>query len=147
MPHHQPTTTGGAALHVIAVYHNADNRLLPYEPGQHLTQVMSCWRHLTATTAVEVADWAFHVFNADLDQLETNRARPGGETDFLIACVYRLLRLRSLSTGDVVAVTTGGHTSWLACAPVGWHPIDSPTHLGGSPLTARYLYNWLWSKP
>jgi hypothetical protein len=136
----------GAALHVIAVYHNPGSQFLPYEPGQHLTQVISCWRHLTAT-AVEIADWTYHVFNADLDQLEANRARPGGESDFLIACVYRLLGLRSLSTGDVVSVTTAGRSTWLACAPVGWQPIDTPTNLTGNPLTAHRIYERLEPKP
>jgi hypothetical protein len=128
-------------LHVIAVYHNTENRFLPYEPGQALTQVISCWRHLpAATTAEQSADSAYRVFNADLDHLEASRARPDGETDFLLACVYRLLQRRSLSTGDVLAVTTNGRTTWLACEPVGWRRIDTPANLTGRPLTARTIH-------
>ncbi len=145
MFHHQVAPLG-AALHVIAVYHNPGSQFLPYDPGQHLTQVISCWRHLTAT-AVEIADWAYHVFNADLDQLEANRARPGGESDFLIACVYRLLTLRSLSVGDVLAITTRGETTWLACDPLGWRPIDTPATLTGRPLTARTIYQRIQPTP
>ena len=139
MPHHPVPPSTDAALHVIAVYHNTDNPFRPYEPGHELTQVISCWRHLNAT-AEEIADWAYRVFNADLDQLETNRARPGGENDFLIAGMYRLLTLRSLSVGDVLAITTRGETTWLACDPLGWRPIDTPAHLTGGPLTARSIY-------
>ncbi len=107
---------------------------------------LSCWRHLAAT-AEQIAVWAYHTFNADLDQLETNRARPGGEIDFLIACVYRLLSLRSLSTGDVLAITTSGQTTWLACDPIGWRPIDTPTTLTGGPLTARTIYHRIRPTP
>jgi hypothetical protein len=128
-------------LHVIAVYHNTESGFLPYEPGHALVQVISCWRHLPATAAVEeVADLAYHVFNADLDQLESNRTRPGGESDFLIACVYRLLGRRSVSIGDVIAVTTGGKSTWLACDPVGWRRINTPANLTGGPLTARAIH-------
>ncbi|MEV4722528.1 hypothetical protein [Micromonospora humida] len=124
-------------LHVIAVYHNTDGRFLPYQPGHTLTQVISHWRHLPDTaTPQHTADWIYTLFNVDLDTLEANRAAPHGEADFLIACTYRLLRLRSLSTGDVVAVTARGDTTWLACEFVGWKPIDIPTRLTGAPLTA-----------
>ncbi|MBO4209793.1 hypothetical protein [Micromonospora echinofusca] len=76
------------------------------------------------------------MFNTDLDHLETDRTTPAGENDFLIACVYRLLRLRSLSTGDVVAVTANGHTTWLACEFTGWRHIDTPTSITDQPLIA-----------
>jgi hypothetical protein len=128
-------------LHVIAVYHNTDSRFLPYEPGHALSQVISHWRHMPAdATPQDTADHTFRLFNADLDQLETCRAMPNGEIDFLIASAYRLLRLRSLSIGDVVAVTVDGHTTWLACDTVGWRPIAEPRNLTGSPLTAEIVY-------
>lgn len=131
-------------LHIVAVYHNTDSRFFPYTPGQTLTQVISHWRHLpAAATAEQFADWAFHVCNTDLDHLEADRATPHGEADFLLACTYRLLRLRSLSTGDVVAVTAVGHTTWLACEFVGWQRIDTPTNLTGRPLTAEAVYQHL----
>ena len=130
--------------HLIAVYHNTDNRFFPYEPGHTLTQVISCWRHLPAATDPEQsAEWAYDVFNTDLDDLETGRAAADGETGFVTACIYRLLRLRSLSTGDVVAVTTGGHTTWLACEFTGWRRIDIPGTLAGQALTASTVYQHL----
>jgi hypothetical protein len=131
-------------LHIIAVYHNTESRFFPYEPGHALTQVTSHWRHLpTTTTPEQLADWAFHVFNADLDHLETNRGTPDGEADFLIACTYRLLRLRSVSTGDVIAVTADGDTTWLACEFIGWRRIGTPANLTGQPLTAEAVYQHL----
>jgi hypothetical protein len=131
-------------LHVIAVYHNTESRFLPYEPGHALTQVISHWRHLPATaTPEQTANWVYGLFNVDLDRLEANRATPWGEADFLIACTYRLLRLRSVSTGDVVAVTTDGHTTWLACEFVGWRRIDTPANLTGQPLTAEAVHQQL----
>ncbi|MFI5489221.1 hypothetical protein [Micromonospora echinaurantiaca] len=131
-------------LHVIAVYHNTDSRFFPYEPGHALTQVFSHWRHLPATaTPEQTASWIYGLFNVDLDHLETGRATPNGEADFLIACAYRLLRLRSLSTGDVIAVTADGHTTWLACEFIGWMHIDTPTNITGQPLTAETVYQHL----
>ncbi len=131
-------------LHQIRVYHNTQSRFMPYENGHRLTATVSHVRDLPADTIPEqIADWAFHVFNADLDQLETGRVMPDGEADFLIACVYRLLRWRSLSTGDVVAVTANGHTRWLACEFIGWRRIDTPTNVTGQPLTAATVYQHL----
>lgn len=131
-------------LHVVAVYHNTDSRFFPYEPGHALTQVISHWRHLPANATPEkTADWIYGLFNIDLDRLETDRATPNGEADFLIACTYRLLRLRSLSTGDVVAVTVDGQATWLACEFVGWKRIAPPTNLTGRPLTADTVYQHL----
>ncbi|MFY1703025.1 hypothetical protein ACN28G_14980 [Micromonospora sp. WMMA1923] len=131
-------------LHVIAVYHNTDSRFLPYEAGQALTQVISHWRHLPDTaTAEKTATWIYGLFNIDLDHLENARATPAGEADFLIACTYRLLRLRSVSTGDVVAVTADGHTTWLACEAIGWKRIDVPTVVTGGPFTADTVHHHL----
>ncbi|MFY1700210.1 hypothetical protein ACN28G_00350 [Micromonospora sp. WMMA1923] len=130
--------------HLITLLHNTESRFFPYEPGHALTQVFSHWRHLTApTTAEQCADWAYHVCNSDLDRLETARTTPGGEVDFLVACAYRLLRLRSLSVGDVVAVTTDGHTTWLACEFTGWRHVDAPTGRTGRALTAEAVYRHL----
>ncbi|KXK59541.1 hypothetical protein AWW66_23660 [Micromonospora rosaria] len=131
-------------LHVIAVYHNTESWFLPYQSGHALTQVISHWRHLPSTaTPEEIATWTYDLFNVDLDHLETNRARPNGEIDFLTACTYRLLGLRSLSTGDVIAVTANGHTTWLACELIGWERITTPTTLTGTPLTAETVYQHL----
>ncbi len=132
-------------LYLIAVYHNTESRFFAYEPGHTLTQVITHWRHLpAATTPEKIADWAFCTFNADLNHLEAaGRNTPYGEADFLIACTYRLLRLRSLSTGDVIAVTADGRTTWLACEPIGWRRIDTPANFTPWAFTAETVYQHL----
>ncbi|HEY2671084.1 MAG TPA: hypothetical protein VGJ07_12010 [Rugosimonospora sp.] len=128
----------------VRIYHNTQSQFMPYEDGQRLTATVSHWRDLPAgTSAQQIADWAFHVFNADLDHLERDRDKPGGETSFLIACVYRLLRLRSLSVGDVVEVATDRENRWLACDSFGWQPISAPSNVRGKPLTAEKVYHHL----
>jgi hypothetical protein len=140
-PAQLPPEGTAMTLHIIAVYHNTDSRFFPYEPGHTLTQVISCWRDLPAATdAQQCAEWAYDVFNTDLDDLEIGRATADGESDFLTACIYRLLRLRSLSTGDVIAITTDGRTTWLACEFTGWQRIYAPDNLTGQPLTASTVY-------
>jgi hypothetical protein len=140
-PAQLPPKGSAMTLQIIAVFHNTDSRFFPYESGHNLTQVISCWRHLpTATDPEKAADWAFDVFNADLDDLEIGRATADGETDFLTACTYRLMRLRSLSTGDVVAVTIEGRTTWLACEFTGWRRVYAPDNVTGQPLTASTIY-------
>ncbi|MBB2940530.1 hypothetical protein FB565_000234 [Actinoplanes lutulentus] len=127
--------------HLIEIYHNLDGCLGHYDPGNVLSEVISHWRSLPAAIAPEeVADWAFKVFNADLDHLAISRAEPGGEEDFLIAGVYRMLRRRSLSNGDVVAVSRDGHTTWLACEPTGWRSISPPPKRVGEPLTSAVFF-------
>ena len=142
------TVTGDAASQrpgpvKVTVYHNDDAGFRPYEDGHLLTAVTSHWLDTPDRDPVAVGDWVFHVFNADLDLLETQRRNPGGETAFLAACVYRLLRHRSVSVGDVIAVETESQTHWLACDPVGWRPIaePAPTNLSGRPLTAAGVYD------
>ncbi|MBG0568787.1 hypothetical protein [Actinoplanes aureus] len=132
-------------LYYIAIYHNADSRLLPYEPNHTLTKVITHRRHLPAGTRPEqIADWAIHVFNADLDDLPASRGKTNaGELDVLLACIYRLLRRRSLSVGDVIAVTTDENTTWLACDPTDWRHIAIPEHRTGTALTAATIYEHL----
>ncbi|GAA0556013.1 hypothetical protein GCM10010172_43600 [Paractinoplanes ferrugineus] len=129
-------------LFYIAVYHNTDSRFFPYESGHALTKVISHWRDLPAETSPEdIADWAFALFNADLDTLQRRRGYPdGGELDFLLACTYRLLKLRSLSAGDILGITSEQTTTFLACEFVGWRRIDSPTNRTGQALTADTVY-------
>jgi hypothetical protein len=132
-------------LFYIAVYHNNDSRFFPYEPGHTLTKVISHWRHFPAETSPEdVADWAYRMFNDDLDSLQGRRGYPdGGELDFLLACTYRLLKLRSLSAGDVLGITTEETTTFLACESVGWRAIPSPENRTGNGLTADAIYQHL----
>jgi hypothetical protein len=137
--HHTKGTV--VKLHVIAVYHNTDSRFFAYEPDHGLTQVISHLRHQPDDTRPEqTADLAFRLFNVDLEHLQTGRAMPSGELDFLIASTYRLMRLRSIAIGDVVAVTIDGRTTWLACDPTGWRAIAEPDRLTGQPLTAATVY-------
>jgi hypothetical protein len=132
-------------LYQITVYHNDESRFMPYEDGHRLTAAVSNWLSLPATTEPEaLADWAWHVFNADLDHLEPGRTRPDGELAFLAACVYRLLHLRSLSVGDVIAIANGTAESyWLACDTIGWKHISQPSNIAGAPLTAQKVYQHL----
>ncbi|MFI5893807.1 hypothetical protein ACIA5D_27270 [Actinoplanes sp. NPDC051513] len=132
-------------LFYIAVYHNADSRFFPYEPGHALIKVISHWRHFPAKTSPEdIADWAYRVFNDDLDSLQGRRGYPdGGELDFLVACTYRLLKLRSLSAGDVLGITTEETTTFLACESNGWRSIPSPDNRTGQALTADTIYQHL----
>ncbi|GAA0908116.1 hypothetical protein Vau01_095760 [Virgisporangium aurantiacum] len=127
----------------VTVYHNDDAGFRPYEDGHVLTAVTSHWLDTPDRDPAAVGDWVFHVFNADLDLLETQRQNPGGETAFLAACVYRLLRHRSVSVGDVIAVETESQTHWLACDPFGWRPIaaPAPTNRSGQPLSAAGVYD------
>lgn len=137
-------TTSQQAPAKVTVYHNDDARFMPYEDGHLLTAVTSHWLDTPdGNDPFALGDWVFHVFNADLDQLETQRRNPGGETAFLAACVYRLLRHRSVSVGDVISIETGSRTHWLACDPFGWRPISepAPTNLSGNPLSAAGVYD------
>lgn len=123
--------------HLITVYHNISGHFAPYVVGHDLVDVISHCRYLPeATDPADIADWMYHLLNAGLDDLEQARENSGGESAFLLACTYRLLDLRSLSTGDVVAITVAGRTVWLACEPVGWRRISTPVVPAGSPLSA-----------
>ncbi|GAA1616194.1 hypothetical protein ACFQY4_18155 [Catellatospora bangladeshensis] len=123
------------------VYHNNETLFIPYKDGQRLTAAMSHWRDLPAATQPEtLAEWAFHIYNADLEQLERERSGPDGELAFLNAYVYRLLGLRSLSVGDVLAVTADtGRTRWLACETLGWRRMTPPPNTSGRPLPAQQV--------
>ena len=135
------------ALYQITIYHNNQSRFMPYEDGHRLTATVSHWCDLPDASPLMLANWAWHVFNADLDMLENNRTMPEGEADFLLACVYRLLQLRSLSVGDVIEVTTDHDHWWLACEPVGWRHISPPANVHGQPLTAQKVYQHLQDQP
>jgi hypothetical protein len=132
------------ALYYLAIYHNADSRFLPYQPGHALTKVISHRRHLPARTSAEqIADRAYHLFNADLDQLQGDRRKTEDEMDFLLACAYRLLGRRSVSTGDVIGLTTPENATWLACERISWRHIASPENHTGRGLIAATVYEHL----
>jgi hypothetical protein len=126
----------------VTVYHNDTARFMRYESGHLLVAVTSHWLDTADRDPVAVGEWVFRAFNADLDLLEVQRNRPGGEVTFLAACVYRLLGHRTVSVGDVIAIDIGSQTHWLACDPVGWRPISepAPAHLSGRPLSAAGVY-------
>lgn len=85
-------------LYQVAVYHNAAAQFMPYQPEHPLMLVFTFARDLPDdTTAEQIADWTFRTFNVDLEVLEHDHATIGAETAFPLACLYRLLRLRSLS--------------------------------------------------
>jgi hypothetical protein len=132
-------------LYQVAVYHNTAAWFMPYRPEDPLMLVFTFDRDLPDdNTAEQVADSTSHTFNVDLEVLENDRATPpGAETAFPLACLYRLLRLRSISTGDVVPAIAEGYTTWLACEPFGWRRIDTPVDLSGLPLTAATVYQHL----
>jgi hypothetical protein len=130
----------------VSIYHNDDAHFLPYQDGQRLTAVACYWIDAPPGGADAAADWAYRAFNTDLDQLEASRDQSGGETTFLAACVYRLLRLRSLSIGDVVEIHNRRGSQWLACEPFAWRPISEPSQRSGQALTAAAVYQHLASQ-
>ncbi|MFI1995308.1 hypothetical protein [Actinoplanes sp. NPDC020271] len=131
-------------LFYIAVYHNIGTRFLRYEPGHNLMKVISHWRHLPAETSPEqIAELVFHLFNTDLDQLQGCRGgmTSDGEMNFLLACAYRLLKLRSLSTSDVISILEpNAGVTWLACEFAGWRRITEPEDWTGRGLTAARVH-------
>jgi hypothetical protein len=128
----------------ITAYHNTQSRFGPYEDGHQLVAV--AWHQLDdrtiAPNPVMVADWAFHVFNADLDQLEAQRASIG-ETAYLAACLYRALGNRSVAVGDCLEIHIGRTTVWLACDPHTWRRIEAPQRRAGPAGTTQAVYHHL----
>ena len=128
-------------LHVITVYHNISGRFRTYRSGDTLREVISHCRELPGTVDPEqVAEWLFDLFNADLELLQHARGNAGGESGFLLACTYRLLGLRSLSVGDVVAIAAGEHTIWLSCDAAGWSRILAPQQPTQQPLVTAVAH-------
>jgi hypothetical protein len=128
----------------ITVYHNAQSRFSPYEDGHQLVAV--AWHQLDerviAPNPVMIADWVYHVFNADLDQLDAQRASIG-EMPYLAACVYRLQGHRSLSVGDCIEINIGHLVHWLACDPHTWRRITPPARRTGPAGMTEAVYQHL----
>ena len=128
-------------VYQVGVYHNTDAPFQPYRPDDPVSLVFTFGLDLPQDPGVgEVAAWAFHAFNADLQMLEAGQRAGGDPMMFPIACLYRLLRLRAVSVGDVVQVVTGDAVSWLACGRMGWEPIGEPWTTQNQPLTAARVY-------
>lgn len=73
------------------------------------------------------ADVAWEVGNAPADMTDFDdlvRAYRAAEATYPDGHVGGL---RSVSVGDVLEVTDGEDTTWLACAARGWTPIPEPT--------------------
>jgi hypothetical protein len=128
----------------VTVYHNTQSWFMPYEDG-HTVVAVACLRLDPATNGddIAVAESMFVAFNADLDLLDAERDTPNGETLFLSACIYRLLRRRSLSVGDVVHIQRDHSHTWLTCDPSQWREIAAPANRTGEPLTAAGIHDYL----
>ena len=49
----------------------------------------------------------------------------------------------NIETGQWKAVTVGDRTTWLACEPFGWRPIDTPAVVSRQPPTGEAVYQRL----
>jgi hypothetical protein len=131
-------------LYQVGIYHNTTSTFLPYD-GEDLVSLVFTFDldQPDGTSAEQIADWAFRAFNADLDMLENNPQRSADPMVFPLACLYRLLRLRSVAVGDVLRVGCGEQVWWLACGRSGWDAIEEPWPYQGKPLTAKRIYEQL----
>lgn len=114
----------------VTVYHNTDGLFTAFRREHHLLPALAFSRAMPHdTTAEQLAEWTFCLFNADPDTLVGSRPTADTASAFLIACRYRLQRLRSLSVGDVVQVSTATGACWLACDGLGWCVIAPPPNV------------------
>ncbi|MFI1995309.1 hypothetical protein [Actinoplanes sp. NPDC020271] len=145
----------------IDLYENTDSRLFPYEAGHHLTKILTHWRHLpTESSPEQIAAHMRFVLSIDLGYLQDGRekkcALPGctfahrdgdGETDFLLACTFRLLGRAGLGPGDIIGVTANDITVFLTidatCSPFDWRRLNPPENVTGNGLTADTVYQQL----
>ena len=132
------------SLFQVGIYHNTTALFRPYDAEDVISLVFTFdLDRPDGTTVEQIAEWAFRAFNADLDMLENDQRHAQDPMIFPLACLYRLLRLRSLSVGDVLSVACGTQVWWLACGRVGWDRIDQPWHHRGQALTAKRIYEQL----
>lgn len=118
----------------VTVYHNTDGRFTAFRREHRLLPAFAFSRSLPQdTTAEQLAEWTFCLFNADPDMLVDSHPTADAASAFLIACRYRLQRLRSLSVGDVVQVSTATAACWLACDGLGWSAIAPPLNVHAGP--------------
>ena len=128
----------------VSVYHNDTSAFTPFTSDDLISLVFTFdLDQPQGTSAEEIAAWAFRAFNADLDMLEDEQRAGADPRIFPLACLYRLLRLRSVSIGDVLRLACGTTVWWLACGRTGWDSIDEPFPHRGQPLTARRVYEQL----
>lgn len=114
----------------VTVYHNNDGQFTLFRREHRLLPTFAFSRALPQDTAAEqLAEWTFRLFNADPDELAGSDATIDSASAFLLACRYRRQRLRSLSVGDVVRVSTATAVRWLACDGLGWSAIAPPSNV------------------
>jgi hypothetical protein len=120
------------SAHLIGAFLNTRHPVSGYRPGDRLVPaVMFRLRLPDDTNAEQAADWTFRVLNTDPESMTADAGLPAAETASWLASFYRLLRLPSLSIGDVVQVVTDGVSRWLTCEPSGWTSIAAPDGLLG----------------
>ena len=114
----------------VTVYHNANSQFTSFRREHQLLAAFAFSRALPQnTTAEELAEWTFCLFNIDPDLLVDSCPTLDTASAFELACRYRLQRLRSLSVGDVVRVSTSTAVCWLACDGLGWSTIAPPSNV------------------
>jgi hypothetical protein len=119
----------------VAVYHNANGQFVPYRCDDALTAAFGFSRAMPAdTTAEQLAEWTFYLLNTNSDMFEDTEPTFDTASAVLIASRYRLLRLRSLSVGDAVRISTATTVSWLACDHLRWTRIAAPPEPARRPI-------------
>ncbi len=114
----------------VTVFHNAHDRFICFRGDHRLLPAFAFSRHLPQDTAAEdLAEWTFCLFNTDLETLVDADPTLDAASAFQLACRYRLQRLRSLSVGDVLRVSTPTAVCWLACDGLGWSAITPPSNV------------------
>lgn len=114
----------------VTVFHNTDGRFRPFRRDHRLVAAFAFSRALPQdTTADQLAEWTFGLLNTDPDKQLGSHPTVGAVSAFLLACRYRQRRLRSLSVGDVVRVSTAAGACWLACDGLGWTAIAPPANV------------------
>jgi hypothetical protein len=120
------------STHLIGAFLNTGHPMTGYRPGDRLLPgVMFRLRLPADTNAEQAADWTFRVLNTDPETMTADTGLPAAETALWLVSFYRLLRLPSLSVGDVVQVVSDGNSRWLTCEPSGWIVIAPPNGLLG----------------
>ncbi|GLZ00794.1 hypothetical protein [Actinoplanes sp. NBRC 103695] len=117
----------------VTVYHNTDGRFTAFRREHRLLAAFAFSRALPQdATAEQLAEWTFCLCNADLKMLVDRHPTIDTASTFLLACRYRLQRVRSLSVGDVVRISTPAAVYWLACDGLGWTAITPPPNVAAS---------------
>jgi hypothetical protein len=124
----------------VAVYHHTNDRFGPYRGEYRLLPAFAFSRAMPQdTTAEQLAEWTFHLFNVDPETLMNGDLTLDAASAFLLACLYRLRLLRSLSVGDFIRISAPSLVCWLTCDGLGWRAIAPPSNVSpadGSRISA-----------